>query len=642
MNKRESWCPWSLIALLALGLSGSLASILAGSGSASSQSTSVAMFRSDAAHSGVYQDASSGIYGGLLWSRQTGGPVRSSATIVGDEVLVGSSDGHLYALDANDGSEKWRFEAGGAVESTPAVANGRVFFSSANGAFYAIKLDGKPLWKTQFGPDAALEFQQAKGTHPATYSGEFLLSSAAVLDETVVVGSGDGGIYALDAKSGRQRWKFQTGGRVRSSPAISNGLVYAGSYDGSVYAIDLNSGKQVWRYDTQGKSLSASEFGFDRKSILSSPAVSDGVVFIGSRDSRLYALDAATGTLKWKHAFADLTWTISSPAVREGVAYTGTADGHFVSALRAEDGHELWQFKMPYRVWSSPAVAGTKLYITNQSGGLYAIDLASGTESWRFQAESSIQSSASVHRGVVYFGDNAGRVYAIRADAAQPMQRAVYFDEKTTKLWAALGFSVKVSDQTAFRDFFRARGYDLLDATTIGEWLEKRISDHAPSVIAFATPSIPDSAISTDLATSAFRRYLNSGGKAVWIGYHPPMLVQLVFDKNHSVTDVATKWDDARNLLGVSYDGALQDDLNYNRATNAGRAWGLPEWWLGTWDVRPSPDITPLSLDDRGSAGSWVRHYGGVPGTGFVYIGLDAWNIEMLNHLALVAEYRPR
>ena len=607
-------------------------------------SSSVAMFRNSLDRSGVYQDSGSGIYGGVLWRKQADGPVRSSPIIAGSLLLIGSSDGNLYALEAKTGNAKWKFPADSAIASSAAVADGRVFFSSYKGSFYAVSFaDGKLLWKTQFGPDVPTAYEREPTEHTPSFNGDFLMSSAAVLNDTVVVGGGDGLVYAFNATSGRLRWKFLTEVRVRSSPAISNGMVYVGSFDGSLYAIDFNSGKLIWRYDTKGRSIDPTGLGFDRKSILSSPAVADGVVYIGSRDAHLYAVDAAKGTLKWIFDYEkdNMTWAISSPAVRGQVVYMGTADGHFVHALRASDGQELWRFEMPDRVWSSPVVAGSKLYITNHSGGLYAVDLASGKESWHFQTEASVQSSPAVANGVVYFGSNDGGVYAIRADAAQPMQRAVYFEEQSAKLWSQTDFEVKEKDESAFRDFFHARGYDVVDAATLADWLTKRISDRAPSVIAFATYTLPEAVAGSDPARGLFRQYLDSGGKALWIN-NPPMLAKLNVDKDNNITDMSLTWDAASNLLGVPYKGALQSDQNSNRVTATGRDWGLPEWWIGSWDVPASTGITPLSLDDRGFAGAWVKNYGGAPGTGFVYVGLLHWNNEMLARLAIVAEYRPR
>src|SRR5271167_902558 len=103
-----------------------------------------AMFRNTLDHSGVYPDSSSGVYGGVLWRKQTGAAERSTPTIAGGVVFVGSSDGNLYALDANTGHGKWTFGADSAVASSATVASGRVFFSSYKGTFYAVNFaDGK-------------------------------------------------------------------------------------------------------------------------------------------------------------------------------------------------------------------------------------------------------------------------------------------------------------------------------------------------------------------------------------------------------------------------------------------------------------------------------------------------------------------
>lgn len=646
MSRLHSYYPISRHILLVVILCASSRSLVANDQATASNPSAVAMFRNSTDHSGVYADSGSGVYGGVLWRKQTGGAVRSSPTVVGGVVLIGSTDGNLYALDADTGHEKWKFGADSDVTSSAAVAGGRVFFSSYKGTVYAVNFaDGRLLWKAQFGPDAPRAYEHEtgeRGEHPATHDGDFFLSSAAVLGDTVVVGGGDGLVYAFSAKSGTPRWKFRTEGRVRSSPAISNGVVHVASYDGSLYAIDFNSGKQIWRYDTKGRSLNSADFGFDRKSILSSPAVSDGVVYVGSRDAHLYAVDAAKGTLKWIVDYEDenMTWAISSPAVRGQVVYMGTADGQFVHALRAADGQELWRFKMPSRVWSSPVVAGSELYVTNQSGGLYAVEVASGKESWDFQTKASVQSSPAVADGVVFFGSNDGGVYAIRADGAQPMQRAVYWDEETAKLLVRSDLGPDYKDFAVVRDFLHARGYEVLGSATVEDWLTKRISDRAPSVVVFPTHFLPPPTAVPDPAHGLFRQYLNSGGKVVWSGF-PPMILNLIVD-NGAMSDITIRRDDTSKLLGISFETALNGLMSNNRVTPAGRDWGLAEWWIGTWDLPLSSDITVLSLNDRGFAGAWVKNYGGAPGTGFVYFGTKNWDSEVLNRLAIAAEYRPR
>lgn len=97
------------------------------------------------------------------------------------------------------------------------------------------------------------------------------------------------GVYASGPvqQFGKIKWKFRTGGRVISSPAVANGMVYFGSTDGNLYALDLPSGAQKWKFPTEVR-------------VTSSPAVDHGIVYFGSYNGNFYALDGATGALKWK------------------------------------------------------------------------------------------------------------------------------------------------------------------------------------------------------------------------------------------------------------------------------------------------------------------------------------------------------
>ncbi|HJU91202.1 MAG TPA: PQQ-binding-like beta-propeller repeat protein, partial [Gemmatimonadaceae bacterium] len=98
---------------------------------------STTMFRGGPHHAGVSPTKGVPELGGLLWRFQTHGPVRSSPTIAGDELFVGSGDGALYALDTWTGRERWRFPAGAGVSSSPAVTNDAVFFSDLGGSIYS-------------------------------------------------------------------------------------------------------------------------------------------------------------------------------------------------------------------------------------------------------------------------------------------------------------------------------------------------------------------------------------------------------------------------------------------------------------------------------------------------------------------------
>jgi hypothetical protein len=100
---------------------------------------------------------------------------------------------------------------------------------------------------------------------------------------------------------------------VPSSPAVVGDVVYVGSEDHDVYALNARTGAYIWSYTT------GAGVGF------TSPAVADGTVFVGSDDGKVYALDAATGNLVWSYQTGDMV--SSSPAVVGGVVYVGSDDG---------------------------------------------------------------------------------------------------------------------------------------------------------------------------------------------------------------------------------------------------------------------------------------------------------------------------
>ena len=79
-------------------------------------------------------------------------------------------------------------------------------------------------------------------------------------------------------------WNYTPGGDVISSPAVADGKVYVGSYDNNVYCLDAATGANIWNYTTGGW-------------VWSSPAVADGKVYVGSNDDNVYCLNAVTGAL---------------------------------------------------------------------------------------------------------------------------------------------------------------------------------------------------------------------------------------------------------------------------------------------------------------------------------------------------------
>jgi outer membrane protein assembly factor BamB len=231
---------------------------------------------------------------------------------------------------------------------------------------------------------------EARGLHGMTPSSQtffdpfdIFLSSAVVAEGNVYFGSGDGNLYALDARSGELRWKFKTGDVVHASPAYAGGILYFGSWDSYFYAVDAKTGAEKWRFHGGEDAVMHNQVGFQ-----SSAAVVDGVVYVGCRDSNLYALDAATGEEKWKFNNGG-SWVITSPAVSGGKVVFATSDSSLYYVVDARTGKLVAKQEGKAFMFASPAIAGNIVYQGVMNGTVEARDLATGNLLWYFQTEAS-------------------------------------------------------------------------------------------------------------------------------------------------------------------------------------------------------------------------------------------------------------
>jgi outer membrane protein assembly factor BamB len=411
-------------------------------------------FHANNARTGAYPGPGPRQLGGTKWIFRAGAPIVTSPAVTGGVVYIASLNGYLYAVDQETGAEKWKFKSRMPIASSPAVDGGTVFFVSSAGALAAIDAaTGEPRWAFATEYERKFEAKNLHGypppaqTIPDTW--DLFTSSPAVADGRVYFGSGDGNVYAVDAKTGVLQWKFPTKDVVHASPAVVEGTVYIGSWDSYFYAIDASTGQLRWSFHSGEDPVIHNQVGFQ-----SSPAVVDGTVYVGCRDAHVYALDAKTGRKKWDYPTSK-SWVISTPAVRDGVVYAGTSDSARFLALDAKTGRLRFWLDAKAYCFSSPALAGGFAYVGNHNGKLYAIDTKTGRFAWEFQTEASkndrlkvlnpdgslnqeafapvfgdfedmyldfnrfisvgaIVSSPVVDRGVVYFGSMDGNLYAIR------------------------------------------------------------------------------------------------------------------------------------------------------------------------------------------------------------------------------------
>ncbi|NOT09695.1 MAG: PQQ-binding-like beta-propeller repeat protein [Gemmatimonadales bacterium] len=557
------------------------------------RSPAPAMFRGDTAHTGVYAAADLPSYGGLRWTTRLDGPIRGSPTLSGGALYVATTAGTVVALDRATGSSRWRYSAGASVGSTPAVASGLVIVPSGDGRVHALDAaTGRLRWRTA-----------ATRAHPFPWgheSGDLYLSSPVIAGGAVYVGNGDGGLYRLDLATGRVVWRFDTEAPVRSSPAYGNGIVYFGSSDGSVYAVRAASGALLWKFDTEGTALLSQNFGFDRRTVQSSPALDAATVYIGARDGYFYAIDRATGKERWRFNH-EVSWVNGSPALAGGLAIVGTSDGHFVQGVDTASGAERWRFMTENIVWGSAAVVGATAYLGEANGTLYAFDVATGVERWRWRGGGRFFSTPVAADSTLYVGADDGTVRALALTAGPRLDRVVFWDSTVTSLATFAAHEV-------VRRMLEPRGYRPVGTSALAELLARPAESARRTSIVFAMDVLPAG------LDAPFRAFLDRGGRVVWLGLPPGLWPPDSATGQRTLKGVDRPG--AERLLGVKLDHANFDLLGAT-PTELGRCIGLEGWLLGNWSAEPT-GVEVLARDSDGRAVAWrkgglVRLPGGFP-----------------------------
>lgn len=339
------------------------------------------MFMGNGQHSGAYSSPSVQSTPQVNWKVKTGGQVISSPVVTDNMLYVGSTDNYLYAIHTSNGKIAWKYETAGPVNSSPLVADGKVMFLSYDGFFYALNQhNGKLVWKFKTGGETKFKVKDYFNGSFKPDFWDFYLSSPVANNNFVYFGSSDSHIYALDIESGKEIWKYQTGGSIHSSPAVSDNSLVVGSWDSKVYCLDATSGRKKWSYATDMDLESYIWLG-----VQASPSIKEGVVYIGSRDAKLYALNLDDGDPVWVNNNFERSWMPSSAAIDENNIYTGSSDSFSFYSIDKKTGSINYSTPTNAYTFSSPAIDQEMAYIGSANGRLYGIELETGNIKWEFQ-----------------------------------------------------------------------------------------------------------------------------------------------------------------------------------------------------------------------------------------------------------------
>jgi outer membrane protein assembly factor BamB len=277
---------------------------------------------------------------------------------------------------------RWSFQAKDSIESSAAIVGGTVYVGSMDASLYAVDLaTGKQIWRYATG-------------------GAVEESSPCVCSGLVYIGDLNGLFHAVDAATGKARWTFKAGAEIRSSPICTGDRIYFGSYDQNLYCLSARTGALIWKYTTGGP-------------VHCSPAIADGHAYISGCDATFRAIDAATG----KQSFAmDLgAYTGASAAVLEGHAYVGTF-GNEVLCLNLRSRAPQWTYSHPTRsfpYYSSAAVTDDRVVLGGRDKMVHCLERSTGKEIWTFRTQARVESSPLITGNRVFIGSNDGHLYEL-------------------------------------------------------------------------------------------------------------------------------------------------------------------------------------------------------------------------------------
>jgi len=251
-----------------------------------------------------------------------------------------------------------------------------------------------------------------------------IYSSPVVEGGMVYIGAYEGRVYALNSTSRLVGYSFpeesagewvypregeESIGDIVGSPVVAGGILYVGSADGNLYAIDTATGKLAWDRPLY-------ESGDD---IWATPLVDDGVVYIGSFDRNLYALNATDGTMLW--AFEAKGAIVATPLIYSDTIYIGSFDREFY-AIDASTGKAKVGFT-PFHAdnwfWGKAVAYDDTIMIGSLDGRIYALDAESGESKWEYETGGSVRGDPALIGDLAIFGSDNGRVYAINASNGQ-------------------------------------------------------------------------------------------------------------------------------------------------------------------------------------------------------------------------------
>ena len=333
-------------------------------------------YHGDIAATGVIQGGDFQGQFDILWERKSNDKLSAPMTIAGGSLIYPGCRSKIKYFDLENGNYLGRIKVRGTPQTGVAVTDSLACYALAppRNVLYCKNLhNGKTVWR-----------RSVKDAVPGSI----------IVDNRLIVSSGDGTTVAIGVDNGDLLWTFNSESRFSAPPSFANGRIFQPANDGTLYAISVDDGRELFRTTLDGPLVNAA-------SIV-------GKVYIADIYGNIYCLKPDDGEVLWKVSVAGPVWT--SPAVNDKTLLIGHSGGELV-ALEAATGKTRWTFDAVDVIKASPIVIGQQVVFGTLGGMIYSLDVATGRQISSRDVKEAIAYPAVSDGNRVYVATQKGRVF---------------------------------------------------------------------------------------------------------------------------------------------------------------------------------------------------------------------------------------
>lgn len=299
------------------------------------------------------------------WTYQDNSDIGSGTAYKNKIVVATNTKGMVYALNSATGKKLWQYATKGKIYATPAIEGDKVVVASTDNNIYCLNLlTGKLLWSYE--------------------TNKPIVANALIRNNTAFIGSSDGHFRALDLNKGTLQWDYDSvKGFVVDKPLFYQDKIYFGSWGTELYALDAKTGKEVWKWNNGSSNRMFSP-------AACYPVATNGKLFIVAPDRYMTAFDAATGKVLWrKQDPANRVRESMGISGDSSLVYAKTMDGFVIGVSAKEPDMKItWKAETELNYELAPTAiveyAGI-VFVPSDSGVVTAVSRSGGKILWKYK-----------------------------------------------------------------------------------------------------------------------------------------------------------------------------------------------------------------------------------------------------------------